>query len=40
VQTGELYLRAFAEITGTALTPVAGDVEERIQKNLQRHGYL
>jgi phosphoribosylaminoimidazole-succinocarboxamide synthase len=40
VQTGELYLRAYAEITGAPLTPVAGDVEERIQKNLQRHGYL
>jgi len=40
VQTGELYLRAYGEITGTPLTPVAGDVEERIRKNLQRHGYL
>jgi len=40
VQTSELYLRAYAEITGTPLTPVAGDVEARIQKNLQTHGYL
>jgi len=40
VQTSELYLRAYAEITGTPLTPVAGDVEERIRKNLQTHGYL
>ncbi len=40
IQTAELYLRAYAEITGTALTPVAGDVEDRIRKNLQTHGYL
>ena len=40
VQTADLYLRAYGEITGTPLTPVAGDVEDRIQKNLQRHGYL
>ena len=40
VQTADLYLRAYAEITGTPLKPVAGDVEARIQKNLQMHGYL
>jgi phosphoribosylaminoimidazole-succinocarboxamide synthase len=40
IQTAELYLRAYAEITGTPLTAVAGDVEDRIRKNLQRHGYL
>lgn len=40
LQTAELYLRAYAELTGTALTPVAGDVEARIQKALQTHGYL
>ncbi|HEY1335675.1 MAG TPA: phosphoribosylaminoimidazolesuccinocarboxamide synthase, partial [Myxococcaceae bacterium] len=40
VQTAELYLRAYGEITGTPLEPVAGDVEARIQKNLQKHGYL
>jgi len=40
LQTAELYLRTYAEITGTPLTPVAGDVEDRIQKNLQKHGYL
>jgi len=40
VQTAELYLQAYAEITGTALKPVAGDVEARIRKNLQTHGYL
>ncbi|HZJ54509.1 MAG TPA: phosphoribosylaminoimidazolesuccinocarboxamide synthase [Myxococcaceae bacterium] len=40
VQTSELYLRAYAEITGAPLTPVAGDVEARIRKNLQTHGYL
>jgi phosphoribosylaminoimidazole-succinocarboxamide synthase len=40
VQTSELYLRAYGEITGTPLKPVAGDVEARMQKNLQMHGYL
>jgi phosphoribosylaminoimidazole-succinocarboxamide synthase len=40
VQTSELYLRAYGEITGTPLQPVAGDVEARIEKNLQKHGYL
>jgi phosphoribosylaminoimidazole-succinocarboxamide synthase len=40
IQTAELYLRAYAEITGTPLKPVAGDVEARIRKNLQKHGYL
>jgi len=40
VQTADLYLRAYAEITGAPLKPVAGDVEARIQKNLQMHGYL
>ena len=40
LQTSELYLRAYGEITGTPLQPVAGDVEARIEKNLQRHGYL
>jgi len=40
VQTSELYLRAYGEITGTPLEPVAGDVEARIEKNLQKHGYL
>jgi len=40
VKTAELYLGAYAEITGKALKPVAGDVEARIQENLQRHGYL
>jgi phosphoribosylaminoimidazole-succinocarboxamide synthase len=40
LQTSELYLRAYGEITGTPLQPVAGDVEARIEKNLQKHGYL
>ena len=40
VKTAELYLGAYAEITGTALKPVVGDVEARIRKNLQMHGYL
>ena len=40
IKTAELYLGTFEEITGTALKPVAGDVEARIEKNLQRHGYL
>ena len=40
VKTAELYLGAYAEITGTALKPAAGDPEVRIQKNLQMHGYL
>ena len=40
VQTSELYLRAYGEITGTPLQPIAGDVEARIEKNLQKHGYL
>ncbi|HZX43065.1 MAG TPA: phosphoribosylaminoimidazolesuccinocarboxamide synthase [Myxococcaceae bacterium] len=40
VKTAALYLGAYAEITGTALTPVVGDVEARIRKNLQMHGYL
>jgi phosphoribosylaminoimidazole-succinocarboxamide synthase len=40
VETAALYLRAYAEITGTPLTPLPGDVEVRIRKNLQTHGYL
>jgi len=40
IQTAELYLRAYGEITGTPLRTVAGDVEDRIRKNLQTHGYL
>ena len=40
LQTSELYLRAYGEITGTPLQPIAGDVEARIEKNLQKHGYL
>ena len=40
LQTSELYLRAYGEITGTPLQPVPGDVEARIEKNLQKHGYL
>jgi len=40
VETAALYLRAYAEITGTPLTPHPGDVEDRIRKNLQTHGYL
>jgi len=40
VKTAALYLGAYAEITGTALTPVVGEVEARIRKNLQMHGYL
>jgi mannose-6-phosphate isomerase class I len=40
VRTAELYLGAYAEVTGTPLKPVAGDVEARIRKNLQTHGYL
>ncbi len=40
IRTAELYLRAYAEITGTPLTPVVGDVEARIRKNLETHGYL
>ena len=40
IKTAELYLGTFEEITGTPLKAVAGDVEARIQKNLQRHGYL
>ena len=40
IRTAELYLGAYADITGTPLRAVAGDVEARIEKNLQRHGYL
>jgi len=40
IRTAELYLRAYGEITGTPLRTVAGDVEDRIRKNLQTHGYL
>ena len=40
VRTAELYLNAYAEITGTPLKPVVGEVEDRIRKNLQTHGYL
>jgi len=40
LQTSELYLRAYGEITGTPLQPIAGDVEALIEKNLQKHGYL
>ena len=40
IKTADLYLGTFEEITGTPLKPVVGDVEDRIQKNLQRHGYL
>ena len=40
IRTAELYLNAYAEITGTPLLPVAGEVEPRIRKNLQTHGYL
>ncbi len=40
IRTAELYLRAYGEITGTPLRPVAGEVEDRIRKNLQTHGYL
>ncbi len=40
VKTAELYLGAYAEITGTVLKPVVGEVEARIRKNLQMHGYL
>lgn len=40
IRTAEIYLQAFAEITGAPLPLQAGEAEPRIQRNLERHGYL
>lgn len=40
LRTAEVYLQAYAELTGEALRLVPGDVEARIEQNLRTHGYL
>jgi phosphoribosylaminoimidazole-succinocarboxamide synthase len=40
LRTAEVYLQAYAELTGEALRLVPGDVAARIEQNLRTHGYL
>jgi phosphoribosylaminoimidazole-succinocarboxamide synthase len=40
LRTAEVYLQAYAELTGETLTLVPGDVAARIEQNLRTHGYL
>ena len=40
VSTAQTYLRAYEQITGTPLVLEPGDVQARIEKNLQARGYL
>ena len=40
LRTAEVYLQAYAELTGETLKLVPGDVAARIEQNLRTHGYL